>query len=200
MFKFLRVFFFLLLLLLLFSNTAELSRLSHVLSSHLQRFTLAVSGAYTESWPQGRVWGGLCEGEVCRAFGGACGPTVGIHRCCTPRGSWVGFLIWSTKLLVGIVSLWYILFWALAAVFPTSHCPSVMQFSTQYSGWGEKEVGLFGSIPHPGEARYSHTLTILHGRNHGPRSLCWHWAVIPWRKGDANKVKLLLLSSGMHAF
>lgn len=124
----------------------------------------------------------------------------GIHRCCTPRGSWVGFLIWSTKLLVGIVSLWYILFWALAAVFPTSHCPSVMQFSTQYSGWGEKEVGLFGSIPHPGEARYSHTLTILHGRNHGPRSLCWHWAVIPWRKGDANKVKLLLLSSGMHAF
>lgn len=64
-----------------------------MLSSHLQRFTLAASGAYTESWPQGRVWGGLCEGEVCRAFGGACGPTVGIHRRCTPRGSWVGFLM-----------------------------------------------------------------------------------------------------------
>lgn len=48
-------------------NPAELVKLSHVLTSHLQRFTLIALGA--ESWPQGRMWGVLCVGQVCRVLG-----------------------------------------------------------------------------------------------------------------------------------
>lgn len=57
------------------------------------------------------------------------------------------------------------MFGALAVSLPVTYCPQVMQFMTQHSGWGEKEMGrekwasLAASCT-AGEARYSLLLSL----------------------------------------
>ena len=42
------------------------------------------------------------------------------------------------------------------------------------------------------------TCTHPCGWNHSLRGLSWHWAVLPWQRGNARKVKIFLLLSSMH--
>ena len=67
---------------------------------------------------------------------------------------------------------------------------------TQYSGWVEKEVGLFNSVPHSWGSWGAHSciLTFPHMRNMGQEGLFWHKALLFCGRGVAGKVKLFLLS------
>lgn len=71
-----------------------------------------------------------------------------------------------------------------------------MQLTTQYSGWNEKELGFFSSIPHSWESRTcTHVLwPSPAGKTTNQEGLFWHWAVPLWRIYDLGKVKPFLPS------
>lgn len=65
---------------------------------------------------------------------------------------------------------------------------------SQQAGRGEKEVGLLGSVL-DGWGSWVLTynaLTFPLRRNYGWGSLSWLWAVLPWGRGIADKVRLVL--------
>lgn len=80
--------------------------------------------------------------------------------------------------------LWYVLVWPLAAVLPAAPCPLILQFTTQYSGWGEKAVGLYDWTAQLGEVR-------------GQEEPSWHWAMLLWGSEDKGKGKLFLWPSSV---
>ena len=49
-----------------------------------------------------------------------------------------------------------------------------------------------------GESRFSHTLTVFHGRNHRPRGSLSSLSVPPWGRGHMHEMKLFFLVSSMH--
>ena len=86
-----------------------------------------------------------------------------------------------------------------------SHTAGNMQLTTQYSGWNEKELGFFSSIPHSWESQTcTHVLwPSPAGKTTNQEGLFWHWAVPLWRIYDLGKVKPFLpphLSSGVFSF
>lgn len=54
--------------------------------------------------------------------------------------------------------------------------PTAVQFTSQYSGWGEKEMGLFVSISHTwGSQTLTHTLSLPSmGEIMGSEGQFWH--------------------------
>ena len=152
----------------------------HLLTSYLQMLTLTVLGGMHRelvvAW-----W------YIWVRHASACGTVRRI-----PRGVWTGFLMESVKQLVGFVTLWWIL--SMPDVLPASPCPQARSSSPWYSGLGEKEVSLFGSIPHSwGSQTFTYTLSLSSGRNQGWECLSWHWAVLSLGRGDITKVKPFLL-------
>ena len=99
------------------------------------------SGAHTEI----QRWGGRVCAWGTRSMGSACGPVGGIHRLSISSCLSVGFLMESVMQPAGCVSL-KCLPRITAAAHPVSSCLLVIQLMTQYSGWGKRETGLFGSI------------------------------------------------------
>lgn len=79
---------------------------------------------------------------------------LGDPRTRHPTGAWMASQ-WSVTGTVDPCPL--DTFLALAAVLLAAHCRPVMQLTTQYSGWGKTEVGLFGTVHTAGDARRSLT-------------------------------------------
>ena len=87
------------------------------------------------------------------------------------------------------VSRIFILFY----VFLESYLPLLQPFSAaqsssswQYSGWSEREMG-----PIWRRWMLTHTLLLsLEGEIMDWEGITWYWAVLPWRKHYANKVRL----------
>lgn len=58
---------------------------------------------------------------------------------------------------------------------------------TQYSGWGEREMGLFGSFLHSWRSwALTHMLALTSpvGEIMGQKGLSLPWAILPWGRGD----------------
>ena len=112
-----------------------------------------------------------------------------------PSDSWVCLLLQSVKLTIGSMAH----YWILSA----GCCESPLLFPApklfhlpQYSGWGKKEVDFLLGKP------WVHSLCF-----HSPlweklcwRDLSWHWAVLPWGRGDVGQVKLCFLPSSVCLF
>lgn len=107
------------------------------------RCSLLPLRVHTGSWPQ---WEGCVWVSVWHA-GVACGLVRGIHWQGIPRHSWADFLMESTTHLVESMSHNAPLSVLSATVLASSHS-LVLKLSTQYSAWGEREMGFFGSSLH----------------------------------------------------
>lgn len=75
-----------------------------------------------------------------------------------------------------------------------------MELMTEYSGWGEREMSLFGRVLHSwGNQMLTHTYSLFStGEITGQDDLSWPYAVLPWGRSDTGKVKLFLLPLPMH--
>lgn len=163
-----------------------------MLSSHLHRLAL------TTPPPQHAQGTGQSGSSVCVI--GVCGvlrlpgcQIGGPSRGGIPSGSWASFLMESTKKLVGSLSLW-----CPTKASAASHL-SVMQPASAF--WTGQELGgSFSRHPHTWEIWvWTHllllssveTILIL-------EALFRAQSYVPGEKGDADKVKLLLLLILMH--
>lgn len=145
-----------------------------VFTSYLLMPPLAIGVVHTGSWPHSTYWEPIhCQG--------------------IPSGLRAHFLMESTAHLVGSVSRIAALRVLSATVLASPHSP-VMQHRTQYFGWGEKEVGFFGSSL---RSLLTHTDFPLWEKSWA-KNISWHWALPPWGRSDVCKVRLFLSPSTMH--
>lgn len=105
---------------------AELVGFLHVLIAVSNAYFYHLQGVHRRLGPRMRG----CVGKKHRLVGGSIGKESSASHGQT---SW--WIPW--------VYLWYVPFWAMAAIFLATHHLLVVQFMTQYSGWIEKEVCLW---------------------------------------------------------
>lgn len=97
-------------------------------------------------------------GEVSRVLGRTHGEAWRICRQGSPRSSQAGYLIESTMLVVGPMSL-RCPPRALATVYPSCPHPQAVQYNSVI---GPEEIGVFGSLPHSwGGQLFTHTLSLF---------------------------------------
>ena len=113
-----------------------------MLTSHLQRLTLTILALRGTHRRQPRIGGVFGEGHNTWRYPWA---IWGNQHECISSGSWVGSLTESPKQLI----------WSRTCSLPSpgcyslrTICPHVMHFTTWYSRWDEKEMGLPGSVSH----------------------------------------------------
>ena len=132
---------------------------------------LPPSGIYTRSQALHRgVWVSI------RSVGDTYGSAWGISRQSIPSGSRAGLLIESLMWLGRSTTTLYVVFWALAAVLPTTYAP---RNATQYYGCDKRKISLLGS---DWQSWGSQVLAHfpLQEKSQAKKRLSWYRAVPPW--------------------
>lgn len=120
-----------------------------------------------------------------------------IHRQGIPNDPWVVFLMESTKWLIGSMSLEYILNPSCCSpspLLPLSHTAHLSILDGARKKWTSLAAVCMGE-----EIGYSLSSSLSPGGEVIDwEGVSWHWAMPPWRRCDARKVKLCPLRSSKY--